>query len=275
MLGRTDGDPDERPVHPVAVSGFWLTEAPLSWDDYCRILGWSPPPKSEPADPPAPKRTTWGATFYVGEANRIRRLYCEDLTSDARKAHERFYEQRTYQTKPMVAVGWQDAEEVAAALSGDGDGARYRLPTEAEWETAARGGLVGRRHPWGDDPPTGETCDVDRFDELGILPSRSLPPNGYGLYAMCGGVWEWTADWYDARYYDQCPPDNPTGPATGEQKAIRGGSWTDCADVATVSFRASRASVGWRAEDWGQEMTANIGFRLCRVAQLSDAGHSR
>jgi len=275
ILGRADGDPDERPVHPVAVHRFWLTEAPLSWADFCRILGWSPPPHSEPSDPPAPVETNWGAIFYVREANRIREQYCEDGTSNAWKRRTpTFHMDCSYDAKPMVAVGWQDAEEVGAALSTAG--VTYRLPTEAEWETAARGGLVGRRYAWGDEPPTPETCDVDRFGELSILPSRSLPPNGYGLYAMCGGVWEWTSDWYDARYYEQCPPDNPTGPGQGQEKVIRGGSWTDCAEVATVSFRASRASVGWRAEEWGdQRRSPNIGFRLCRIAQVSDAGQSR
>src|SRR5262245_12109856 len=92
-----------------------------------------------------------------------------------------------------------------------------------------------------------------------------LPPAGYGLYGMCGGVWEWTADWYDAFYYARCPLDNPNGPRRGKQKVIRGGSWTDCPDFVTVSFRASRRSNSWREEKWGAQMTANIGFRLCRV----------
>ena len=159
---------------------------------------------------------------------------------------------------------WQEAEELCARLS-TGDIA-YGLPTEAEWERAARGGLVGHRYPWGDEPPTAERCDFDRFDHFSILPPRLLPPNGYGLYAMTGSVWEWTADWYDAEYYRTSSADDPTGPPTGAERVLRGGSWADCAETVTVSFRMSRSAVSWRDGGWGEHLTANIGFRLCRKA---------
>ena len=138
-------------------------------------------------------------------------------------------------------------------------------PTEAEWEVAARGGLADARYAWGDEPPTIDRCDFNRFEQFSVIPPRPLPPNGYGLYGMCGGVWEWTADWYDAHYYADSPVEDPTGPPEGKQKVVRGGSWTDCADVVTVSFRASYGSGSWRDAKWNPHLTPNIGFRLCRV----------
>jgi formylglycine-generating enzyme required for sulfatase activity len=130
---------------------------------------------------------------------------------------------------------------------------------------AARGGLVGARYAWGNEPPVFGLCDFGRFENFSIIPPRVLPPNAYGLYGMCGGVWEWTADWYDAQYYEDSPVDAPTGPPSGKQKVVRGGSWADCAEIVTVSFRASRESSSWRDEQWGQHLTPNIGFRLCRT----------
>jgi sulfatase modifying factor 1 len=179
----------------------------------------------------------------------------------------------SYAQKPMIAVSWQEAGELCAKLSTAS--VRYRLPTEAELEKAARGGLVGKRYAWGDEPPTPERCDFDRFDAFAVKPFRALPPNGYGLYAMCGSVWEWTSDQYDELSYENPPPppllpppQDATGAArhAGEpERVVRGGSWADGVDAVTVSFRMSRRSLSWRTAGWGQNLTPNLGFRICRA----------
>lgn len=244
-MGSTTGDPDEQPVHLVRLDPFWLSDVPVSWAAYCALLGWSPPPDGMPdfsSLPPVEGRDR--RPFMLYEANKVRLRYSED-------------------DRPMVAVSWHEAEALAGHLSGAT--VRYRLPTEAEWEAAARGGLVGARYAWGDTPPTRQNCDFDRFDEFSLLPPRDLPPNGYGLHGMSGGVWEWTADWYDAWYYRESPRDNPSGPAEGRARVLRGGSWADCAEVVTVSFRAAREATPWWEGEWGERRAPNIGFRLCRT----------
>jgi formylglycine-generating enzyme required for sulfatase activity len=168
-----------------------------------------------------------------------------------------------YETKPMIAVAWQEVHDLTGRLSSDR--VRYSLPTEAQWEKAARGGLIGARHAWGNEPPAQDRCDFGRFLEFSIRPMRTFPPNGYGLYAVNGGVWEWTRDWYDRDYYRHSPEHDPEGPAQGQEKVLRGGSWADCADVITVTFRMSRGSRGWTEGEWGANLAPNIGFRLCRT----------
>ena len=173
----------------------------------------------------------------------------------------------------MVAVAWQDAEELAAHLSTDK--VRYSLPTEAQWEKAARGGLISQPYSWGAEPPDPERCDFDHFGDFTLGDPRAFPANGYGLHGMCGGVWEWTADWYDALAYhhriSQGHRDDSPGRRAAEsesetlQRVLRGGSFTDCAAAVTVSFRMSRSSTSWRSAAWSQSICPNIGFRLCRV----------
>ena len=152
----------------------------------------------------------------------------------------------------MVAVEWEEAVKLAERMSSNK--ARYALPTEAQWEKAARGGLIGQRYAWGDAPPTSDRCDFGAFERFRIQPSKRFGPNGYGLYGMCGGVWEWTQDRYDALAYQGASEEQE-----GEERVLRGGSWSDCAEAVTVSFRMSRPIDRTPS-------TPNIGFRLIRGA---------
>ena len=158
-----------------------------------------------------------------------------------------------YDTKPLVAVGWDEARQFALHISGPR--AQYSLPTEAQWEKAARGGLVGARHAWGDEPPTPDNCDFGRFREFSIQPSRTFAPNGYGLYAMNGGVWEWTAD--DFRPYPGFVADpyaEYSQPWFGTHRVLRGGCW------ATSSLLIRNT---WRNFYTPDRRDVWAGFRTC------------
>ncbi|MFH2056687.1 MAG: SUMF1/EgtB/PvdO family nonheme iron enzyme [bacterium] len=115
---------------------------------------------------------------------------------------------------PVVGVSWWDAQDYA-------EWAGTRLPTDAEWEYAARGGHLDFKFPWGNE------ADSTRmnFGSEGSTPAQSYPPNDYGLYEMTGNVWEWVADYYAEEYRDSTMQVNPTGPEDGRYKTIRGGSW--------------------------------------------------
>ncbi len=139
--------------------------------------------------------------------------------------------------QPVVAVSWFDAArycEWLSAVSGKG----YRLPSEAEWERAARGGFEGRLFPWGDDPPSSREGYSLRWQTGPEPVGRSLP-NVFGLYEMCENVHEWSSDWFQADYYALSPERNPRGPLTGIRKASRGGSWRHHIKIARCATRSS------------------------------------
>jgi sulfatase modifying factor 1 len=254
----------------------------MSWAAYCQIADWEPPPNGLPKGYDWKKVPKGDFTAFLPGANKIRLQYCEDGTTRARDWHAhvpsmewkkgdgRIVTSREmfgvvpredpnqpwgYDQKPLIGISREEIAFLCTKITTPS--VTYRLPTEAEWEKGARGGLINKLFPWGNDAPTKGNCDFNRFDEFSIQPMRRFSPNNYGLYAMSGCVWECVADWYDAEYYTESTKLNPTGSNDGNEKVLRGGAWSDCADVQTVSYRGARLP-----EKGG---TPNIGFRLCRV----------
>ncbi len=139
--------------------------------------------------------------------------------------------------QPVAGPSWHEAVRYCEWLSSQ-SGRSYRLPTEAEWECAARGGLEQKQFPWGDDPPQSLPDYATRW-QSGPEPVARYAPNGFGLYDIGDNVHEWCSDWYDPNYYAVSPERNPRGPETGQRKASRGGSWRHHIKVARCSARSS------------------------------------
>ena len=166
---------------------------------------------------------------------------------------------------PGVHGSWVDAQAYCRW-------AGVRLPTEAEWEFAARGGLAQRRFAWGDEfRPDGRTmCNIfeGRFPGentaedgyLATAPVGSFPPNGFGLHQVAGNVWEWCEDWFDTTFHVDGPRADPAGPPNGEAKVMRGGSYL-CHDSYCHRYRVSA-----RSSNTVDSSTGNLGFRVAAAS---------
>ena len=140
--------------------------------------------------------------------------------------------------QPVVAVSWYDALAYCEELSRK-TAKNYRLPSESQWEKAARGGMEGKLYPWGDEFPSGT-----RHYERGWKTDRPDPvgqhePNGFGLYNMADNVHEWCLDYYDSEYYSCSPARNPQGPSQGTRRSSRGGSWRHQIKITRCAARSS------------------------------------
>jgi formylglycine-generating enzyme required for sulfatase activity len=154
--------------------------------------------------------------------------------------------------QPVVAVSWLEAVAYSEWLSAT-TGRPFRLPTEAEWERAARAGLDDRLYPWGDEPPSSRPRYASQW-KAGPEPVGRSEPNAYGLYEMCENVHEWCSDWFDASYYRNSPERNPQGPEKGSRRASRGGSWRHHVKNSKCSTRSSIPP---------EFQYADYGFRVC------------
>jgi formylglycine-generating enzyme required for sulfatase activity len=139
--------------------------------------------------------------------------------------------------QPVAGVSWFEAAKYCEWLNAQTARA-YRLPTEAEWERAARGDLEQKNFPWGDAPPQSRPDYATRW-QTGPDPVARYAPNAFGLYDICDNVHEWCSDWYDPNYYAVSPERNPRGPDAGKRKSSRGGSWRHHVKVARCSGRSS------------------------------------
>jgi formylglycine-generating enzyme required for sulfatase activity len=139
--------------------------------------------------------------------------------------------------QPVTGVSWFETVCYCEWL-GARTGRHFRLPTEAEWERAARGGREGALFPWGDAPPESLSGYADSWQAGPERVGRG-DPNGFGLYNMCDNVHEWCADWYAPGYYAVSPERNPRGPETGDRRASRGGSWRHHIKMSRCAARSS------------------------------------
>ncbi len=185
-----------------------------------------------------PVHQVWVDGFAIARYALTNRLYRVFIEEAGRPSPQGFEDERfNHPDQPVTSVSWFDAVAYCEWLSARA-GKPFRLPTEAEWERAARGGLEGRLYTWGDSLPE----DQPRYSELwrtGPERAGGRPPNGFGLYDISENVHEWCSDWFDADYYGVSPERNPQGPASGRRRASRGGSWRHQIKITRVAARSS------------------------------------
>ncbi len=189
--GDRDGGRDEYPRHEVVLDHYYIDKYEVTHGRYAEFVKATG--HRTPENPKYPKRTLWS-----------------DHLSDS------------LSERPVINVDWQDSEAYCRW-------AGKRLPTEAEWEKAARG-TEDRRFPWGNVEPTDKHLNFNQKwkGEKTLMPvgSYEAGKSPFGAYDMAGNVWEWVADWYDPLYYEKSPGTNPKGPDTGTYKVLRSSGWS-------------------------------------------------
>jgi sulfatase modifying factor 1 len=184
-------------------------------------------------------------------------LLCQFQVTNAQfSAYRQIKFQRA--TLPVTSMNWYDATDYCRWLSEQWR-MQVRLPTEAEWEFAARGGLEQKLYPWGDEPPESRANYQGRW-LTGPEPVATSAPNGYGLYDMCENVHEWCRDWYDPAYYgrsDSKDPEGPTAQPASGRRASRGGAWRHHIKIVRCAARSSLPPE-FKYADYGFRIAADL-----------------
>jgi len=239
-MGSEDGDEDERPVHRASVDAFYLSTCAVTNEEYAEFVRSGG--HAAPAVRELPRIVT-----AAGEAS-FRELADDYVWRGEMPPADR-------DRHPVTLVTFGDAVAYSAWLSMR-LGLPVRLPTETEWERAARGGLEGRRYPWGDDIDPSRAnflADPSLKRHSSTRPVGSYPPNNFELYDMSGNVWEWVSDWYRADAYRDGALRNPRGLTEAALRIVRGGSWVThdvaqlrCAHRHKVPSDTYAYSIGFR-----------------------------
>jgi len=264
-MGSDDGLATERPAHQVKLVSFWIDKYPVTNQQFSKFVNQTgyityaernPDPKDFP-DVPPDKLVAGSAVFQAPKQKVDMRNYLNwwVYKPGANWKHPEGpnSDLKGRENHPVVHVTYYDAEAYCRW-------AEKEIPTEAQFEFAARGGLDRKKYVWGDQPQQdskplaniwqGEFPYKNKMSDgyAGTSPVGSFPPNGYGLYDMAGNVWEWTQDWFHPDYYKNSPKDNPTGVRQSEsfdpdepgiaKKIVKGGSFL-CADNYCTGYRPS------------------------------------
>ncbi|HXI31823.1 MAG TPA: formylglycine-generating enzyme family protein [Vicinamibacterales bacterium] len=214
LMGAADAEDDERPVHRVFVSEFFIGRFPVTHDEYARFVRASG--HAAPAIRDLPLVTAGGRDEVFREL-ALPYTWDGDQPPAGHGSH------------PVVLITYEDTVAYCRWLSEELQ-RQVRLPTEAEWERAARGGVDGYRYPWGNDIDPSRCnylTDASIKRQRGTRPTGTYPPNAFGLYDVCGNVWEWVSDWYSPDYYGTGDTRDPRGPDSGAMRIVRGGSWVN------------------------------------------------
>jgi formylglycine-generating enzyme required for sulfatase activity len=290
---------DARPVHRVYVDGFWMDKTDVTNEQFARFVNATGyvtvaerKPRAEDFPDAPPENLVAGAVVFSPPDHAVPLNDHFRWWTYVKGANWRHPEGPQSNLKgrekfPVVQVAYEDASAYAKW-------AGKRLPTEAEWEFAARGGLAGKRYPWGDQfQPSGRWMantfqgkfpvkDTADDGHKGVTAVAQYPANGYGLYDMAGNVWQWTSDWYRPDYYARFTltgpvarnpqgPDTPYDPAepTEKKRVHRGGSFL-CTDQ-----YCSRYVVGTRGKGDVSTGTNHLGFRCVKAATATNVSASR
>lgn len=208
FMGSATGDADEAPIHTVFLDTFWIDQVEVTNAQFARFLNENG------------NQQEGGATWLEATDNDVQ----IQLTNNQWQAKPGFA------NRPVIGVSWYGARSYC-------QWAGRQLPSEAQWEKAARGG-DGRTFPWGEaiDCSRAQYRECGAFSlAVGSLPAGASP---YGALDLAGNTWEWVADWYSDTYYAQAPYSNPAGPARGDLRVVRGGSWDDIAAFQRTSKRS-------------------------------------